>query len=117
VANQYGCTILQYIDDLLLAGPTQEVCMEGNHLILSFSRRQDIRFPKTKPRFTRILSNTLGFPYHKDNVDWPLRGNKPSVPFQLPRPTDRLENFYGSMDFRFLLDLDPQLISLGKTPL
>jgi hypothetical protein len=34
-ANQHGCTLLQYIDDLLLAGPTWEDCMEGTHLIFS----------------------------------------------------------------------------------
>jgi hypothetical protein len=35
LANQHGCTPLQYVDDLLLAGPTQEDCMEGTHLLLS----------------------------------------------------------------------------------
>jgi hypothetical protein len=57
-----------------------------------FCERQDIRLPERKLRFARILSNTLGFTCHKDNVDWALRGNKLSVPFQ-PRPVNRLENF------------------------
>jgi hypothetical protein len=34
-AYQHNFTLLQYIDDLLLAGPTQEDCMEGIHLFLS----------------------------------------------------------------------------------
>jgi hypothetical protein len=34
-ANQHSCTLLQYVDDLLLAGPTWEDCMEGFHLLLS----------------------------------------------------------------------------------
>jgi hypothetical protein len=34
-ADQHGCILLQYIDDLLLAGPTWEECMEGMHLLLS----------------------------------------------------------------------------------
>jgi hypothetical protein len=33
--NQHGCTLLQYVDDLLLTGPTQEDCMEGTCLLLS----------------------------------------------------------------------------------
>jgi hypothetical protein len=33
-ADQCGCTLLQYIDGLLLAGPTQEDCMEGTRLFL-----------------------------------------------------------------------------------
>jgi hypothetical protein len=34
-ADQHSCTLLQYIDDLLLAGLTWEDCMEGTHLLLS----------------------------------------------------------------------------------
>jgi hypothetical protein len=34
-ANQHSCTLLQYVDDLLLARPTQEDCMEVMHLLLS----------------------------------------------------------------------------------
>jgi hypothetical protein len=34
-ANQHGCTLHQYVDDLLLARPTQEDCMEGTCLLLS----------------------------------------------------------------------------------
>jgi hypothetical protein len=46
-----------------------------------FYGRQSLRFPERKPRFGRVLSNTLGFACHKDNVDWALRGNRLSVPF------------------------------------
>jgi hypothetical protein len=31
--DQHGCTLLLYGDDLLLAEPTQEYCMEGIHLL------------------------------------------------------------------------------------
>jgi hypothetical protein len=34
-ADQHGCTLLQDIDELLLARPTQEDCMEGTYLLLS----------------------------------------------------------------------------------
>jgi hypothetical protein len=33
--NQHNFTLLQYVDDLLLAGPTWEDCVEGMHLLLS----------------------------------------------------------------------------------
>jgi hypothetical protein len=62
-------------------------------LASSIYGRQDIRFYERKPRFARILSNISGFTCHKDNTDWSLRGNRPSVPFWPPRPIDRLENF------------------------
>jgi hypothetical protein len=59
----------------------------------SFCGKQDIRFPKRKLRFVRVLSNTLDFICHKDNVDWTLRGKRLSVPYQPQRLVDRLENF------------------------
>jgi hypothetical protein len=34
-ADQHSCTLLQYVDDLLLAGSTQEEGMEGTRLLLS----------------------------------------------------------------------------------
>jgi hypothetical protein len=34
-ADQHGCMLLQYVDDLLLAGATREDCMEGICLLLS----------------------------------------------------------------------------------
>jgi hypothetical protein len=34
-ANQHSCTLLQYVDDLLLDGLTWEECMEGTHFLLS----------------------------------------------------------------------------------
>jgi hypothetical protein len=58
-----------------------------------FCGRQDIRFPERKLRFSRILSNTSGFTCHKNNIDWVLRENRPSGPFQPPRSINRLENF------------------------
>jgi hypothetical protein len=58
-----------------------------------FCGRQDIRSPERNLRFARILSNTLGFTYHKENVNWTLRGDGPSVPYQPLRPINRLEDF------------------------
>jgi hypothetical protein len=34
-ADQLSCTLLQYVDELLLAGSTWKDCMEGSHLLLS----------------------------------------------------------------------------------
>jgi hypothetical protein len=58
-----------------------------------FCGRQDIRFPQGRLRFARILSNSSGFTSHKDNIDWTLKGNRPSALFQPPRLIDRLEKF------------------------
>jgi hypothetical protein len=93
-ADQHGCTLPQYVDALLLAGPTQVRIVWKEFASFSpFCGRQDIRFTERNLRFARILSNTSGFTCHKDNIDWALRGNRLSVPFQPPRPINRLENF------------------------
>jgi hypothetical protein len=33
IASQHGCTLLQYVDDILLAAPNQKDCIEGMHLL------------------------------------------------------------------------------------
>jgi hypothetical protein len=58
----------------------------------SFCGSQDVRVPKRKPKFARILSHTSGFTCHKDYTDWALRQKRPSIPFVPPRPINRLEN-------------------------
>jgi hypothetical protein len=37
-ADQHGCTLIQYVDDLLLAVPTREDCMEGTFLLLFYGK-------------------------------------------------------------------------------
>jgi hypothetical protein len=51
-ANQHGCTIFQYVDDLLLAGQTQKACMERMCLLL-FYGRQDTKSLGKRPRFAK----------------------------------------------------------------
>jgi hypothetical protein len=113
-ANQHDCTLLQYIDDLLLTGPSQEDCVERTCLLLSLSWKAGYKISSKKAQICKIPSNTSGFTCHKDNVEWALRGNRLSAPFQ---PQDPLTNLRISRCCRFLPDLDPQLLSLGKAPL
>jgi hypothetical protein len=92
-ADQHDCTLLQYVDDLLLAGPLRRIVWKELAPFSPFCGRQDLRVPKRKLRFAGILSNTLGFTCHKDNIDWALRGNRLFAPCQPPRPINKLENF------------------------
>jgi hypothetical protein len=52
LAYQHSCILLQYVGDLLLAGPTQEDCMEGMHLLLSLLY---------KAGYKKESSNFLGY--------------------------------------------------------
>jgi hypothetical protein len=57
-ADQHGCTLFQCIDDLLLAGPTQEDCMEGKHRLFSLSWEAGYKVSKEKPQ---ICQNTVKY--------------------------------------------------------
>jgi hypothetical protein len=58
LANHYGCTLLQYIDDLLLAGPTQGDCVEGTYLLLSLLWKAGY---KVSSRKAQICQDTVKF--------------------------------------------------------
>jgi hypothetical protein len=61
--------------------------MEGTHLLLSLLLKRGHQVAQKKEGSD--FSNTLGFTCHNDNVDWALRGNRPSVPFWSPRSINR----------------------------
>jgi hypothetical protein len=78
-----------------------------------FCGRQDIRFLERKLRFARILSNTSDFTCHKDNVGR-LGPERKQAICSIPAPktcNKQIREFLGASG------LDPQLLSLGKTPL
>jgi hypothetical protein len=61
LAVQHGCTLLQYVDDLLLAGPTQEDCMEGTHLLLSLLWKAGYKVSQKKAQIFQDTVKYLGF--------------------------------------------------------
>jgi hypothetical protein len=92
-ANQHSCTLLQYVDDLLLDGLTWEECMEGTHFFL-FYERQDTKSPGKKLRFSKALSNTMAFTCSRDSAGLALRGNKLFVLFQPLRTAGKSGSFW-----------------------
>jgi hypothetical protein len=81
-ADQHGCILLQYVDDLLLAGPTQEDCVEGTHFLLSLLWEAGYKISRKRPRLAKTLSNTLAFTCPRGNAGLALRGNRLYVPSQ-----------------------------------
>jgi hypothetical protein len=90
-ADQYGCALLQYMDDLLLVGPTWEDCMKGTCLFLSLLWEAGTKCLGRRPRFAKTPSNTLAFTCHRGNIGSTLGENKLSVQFWPPRPIDKSE--------------------------
>jgi hypothetical protein len=75
-ADHHGCTLLQYMVDLLLAGPTQEDCMEGTHFLPSLLWESGYKVSRKK----KTLSITSAFTCPRSNAGLSLRGNRMSVP-------------------------------------
>jgi hypothetical protein len=60
-ADWHSCTLLQYVDDLLLAGPTREDCMEGTHLLLSLLWEAGYKVSRKKAQICQGPVKSLGF--------------------------------------------------------
>jgi hypothetical protein len=79
-ANQHGCTLLQYVDHLLLAGPTWEDCMEGTCLLFSLLWEAGYKVSRKKAQVCQNTVKCLGFHLSQGNAGSALRGNRLSVP-------------------------------------
>jgi hypothetical protein len=55
-ANQHSCALLQYMDDLRLAGPTQEDCMEGIPLLISLLWEAGYKVSRKKARLVFVCT-------------------------------------------------------------
>jgi hypothetical protein len=60
-ADQNGCTLLQYVDDLLLAGPTQEDCMEETHFLPSLLWKAEYKVSQKRAQICQGIIKYLGF--------------------------------------------------------
>jgi hypothetical protein len=74
-ADQHSCTLLQYVDDLLLAGPTQEDCMEGTHFLLSLLWEASYKVSRKKAQICQSTVKYLGFNLSRGNTSLALKGN------------------------------------------
>jgi hypothetical protein len=99
-ADEHGCMLLQYVDELLhlhlvgLAGPTQEDYIEVKHLLLSLLWEAGYKTSRKKALICKTLSNTSAFTCPRGNAGSAPRGNRLYVPSQPLRPTSKLESFW-----------------------
>jgi hypothetical protein len=59
--NQHGYTLLQEVDDLLLAGPTQDDFMKGTHHLLSLLWEAEYKISRKKAHICQNIVKYLGF--------------------------------------------------------
>ena len=59
--KKYGCWLLQYVDDLLLAAETKEKCWEGTKALLQLLMEAGYRVSKKKAQIYKEEVRYLGF--------------------------------------------------------
>jgi hypothetical protein len=102
-ANQHGCTLLQYIDDLLQAGPTQKNCIEGMHL-LSLLCEAGYKVSWKKAQIYQNTIKYLGFHLLQSQHRLSPERKQAVCSILAPKVHQQIRVF-GS--HRFLLNLDP----------
>jgi hypothetical protein len=92
--DQHGCTLLQYVDDLLWLDQLRRTVWKGHTFSFLFYGRQDTKSASKRPKFAKTLPNTLAFTCPRGNAGSALRRNRIYVPSQPLRSTGKLENFW-----------------------
>ena len=64
--EEYGCWLLQYGDDLLLAAETEEKCWEGTKALLQLLMEAGYQVSKKKAQICKEEVRSLGFVLKKD---------------------------------------------------
>ena len=64
--EEYGCWLLQYVDDLLLAAETREKCWKGTKALLQLLMEAGYRVLKKKAQICKEEVRYLGFILKKD---------------------------------------------------
>jgi hypothetical protein len=99
-ADQHSCILLQYVDDLLLAGQLRRTAWKGHAFSFLFYGSQDTKFLGKSPRFAKALSDTLASTCPRGYASSALRGNRLYVPSQPLRPNCRqIRKFWGAAGF------------------
>ena len=64
--EEYGCWLLQYVDDLLLAAETKEKCWKGIKALLQLLMEAGYQVSKKKAQVCKEEVRYLGFVLKKD---------------------------------------------------
>ncbi|KAF6327526.1 hypothetical protein mRhiFer1_008247 [Rhinolophus ferrumequinum] len=97
--EEYRCTLLQYMDDLLLACATETKCQTATQALLSYLAETGYRVSWKKAQLYRKQVQYLGFVISKGQRA--LSTERKKVITSLPRPTNRraLREFLGAAGF------------------
>jgi hypothetical protein len=98
-ADRHSCTLLQNVDDLLLAGSTLEECMEGTHLLLSLLWKAGNKVSRKKAQICQNTVKYLGF--HLSQGQHKLGPERKQAVSSIPAPktSRQIREFLGVTGF------------------
>lgn len=126
--NNPNLTLLQYVDDLLLAAPTREACLEGTRALLRELGALGYRASAKKAQICREEVTYLGYVI-KGGKRWLTEARKAAVAsIPVPRNSRQVREFLGTAGFcrlwipgfaelaapLYMLTKEKKLLHLGK---
>jgi hypothetical protein len=99
LANQHGCILLQYVNGLLLAVPTQEDCMEGTQLLLSLLWKAVYKVSQKKAQICQDTINYLGFHLSQGQSRLGPERKHAVCSILTPKNCQQITEFLGAADF------------------
>jgi hypothetical protein len=98
-ADQHGCTFLQYVDDLLLARPTWEDCMEGTCLLLSLLWEAGYKVFRKKAQICQNTVKYLGFHLFQGHRRLGTDRKQAVCSIPVPKTHQQIREFLGAAGF------------------
>jgi hypothetical protein len=98
-ADQHGCTLLKYIDDLLLAEPTQEDGMKGTCLLLSLLRKAGYKASRKKAQICQDTVKYLRFHLSQGQCRLSPERKQAFCSIPAPKTHQQIREFLGTAGF------------------
>jgi hypothetical protein len=113
-ANQHDCTLLQYVDDLLLAGPTQKDCIEGTCLLLSLLWKAGYKVSLKKDQICQDTVKCLGFPLSQGQCRLSPERKQTICSIPTPKTCQQIREFLEAAGFCWITLLAKPLYEATK---
>jgi hypothetical protein len=111
-ADQHSYTVLHYVDDLLLAGPTQEDCNEGTRLLLSLLWEAGYKVSWNKTQICQDTVKYLDFHLFQGQHGLAPERKQPVCSILTPITAGKSESYW---EPQVSAESGSQLLPLGQT--
>ncbi|XP_039897492.1 protein NYNRIN-like isoform X2 [Simochromis diagramma] len=94
-----GCTLIQYVDDLLLCAPSEELCQTATHMLLQHLQQTGHKASAKKMQYCQTSVQYLGFTLSHGKRS--MTADRVKAVTSVPRPTTQKEmlSFLGMVNY------------------